>query len=182
LLGRLETEWEIRNALCNLPGTLFEAYDRIILAIQRKSVHTARLVKAVLEWTSFFADNDDLRPSNLEMNVLGLLALLSVEVQDNEDLVLDYLNRTKAFADVFALLRSCGCLVKISDCLLETPASGRPGETQRISPAHYSISVSAESQSSKFADGIKGISKFKVFTAARESKSRLVFFNQGSTT
>jgi hypothetical protein len=112
-LSTLETEKAIKNALQNLPITLFETYERILDSIEdcRSSTELAR--KAFL-W---------LVGAERPLQLTELVEALALEVGDT------MLDRTATFNDTRGLLRTCRSFVDHNE------------ETGYISFCHYTVFV-----------------------------------------
>jgi hypothetical protein len=114
ILQRKRGEQDIRTALKELPETLDETYDRILLEIPREDWAVAR---SALLW---ICAHDDL-PFEMNMPSQCLVPAISHETPSSH------------FYDLDALQESCGCLISV------TRAALKVFETTTVSLAHYTV-------------------------------------------
>jgi ankyrin repeat protein len=99
-LCELPTDALRRKALTQLPKTLHETYERILMRVQE---HTVPLVRKTLQWIIH---------AERKLNVEELVEIISLEDDDDR---LD----SEAYPDPEDLLRSCGSLIREVDGCLE---------------------------------------------------------------
>jgi hypothetical protein len=110
----------LRQKLKELPETLDETYNRILLSIPESCHHEAH---AVLQWLAY---------SRRPMNVAEVAEAIAV---DRNNQIFDTENR---MLDIFSVLDICSSLVTLSE--RKTTVKGdQTEETRKLQLAHYSV-------------------------------------------
>jgi ankyrin repeat protein len=110
----------LRQKLKELPETLDETYDRILLGIPENCHHEAH---AVLQWLTY---------SRRPMNIAEVAEAIAV---DRNNQIFDMKNR---MFDIFSVLDICSSLVTLSE-KKTTLEKDQTEETRKLQLAHYSV-------------------------------------------
>ncbi|EAQ84371.1 hypothetical protein CHGG_08385 [Chaetomium globosum CBS 148.51] len=129
ILGRLKSPSHVRKALAELPETLDETYERIILAIPREYRDFARTALAML------AAQSELGDRIMTAEVLLAMVLRSMEVGADH------------FYDIYDIREFCGCLVTFVPGSSKTYQpdrerdyySARSEDVTNVVMAHYTV-------------------------------------------
>ncbi len=129
ILGRLKSQSAVRKALSELPETLDETYERILLAIPPEHREFARQTLAIL------AAQSDLGYDTMTAEVVLVMVARSLNLPDDN------------LYDVFDIRETCGCLVTFVPTPLpsydpKTPDYSNPVSSEEVDLvmlAHYTV-------------------------------------------
>ncbi|EQB50101.1 hypothetical protein CGLO_10479 [Colletotrichum gloeosporioides Cg-14] len=122
VLRRIRRRDAIREALCRLPKTLNEAYDRLFGQIEDEDVP---YVNSAMKWLCFEAKLNG-EDTNVDIQMLAQAV--------DEDILGDNLEDERLPYDTENLREICGCLITV------TPTTLKNGHLQRsVSFAHYTV-------------------------------------------
>ncbi|KAH6842231.1 hypothetical protein B0I37DRAFT_194123 [Chaetomium sp. MPI-CAGE-AT-0009] len=146
ILGRLKSQSDVRKALTELPETLDETYERIILAIPREYRSFARTALAIL------AAQSELGERTMTAEVLLAMVLRTLNISADH------------FYDIYDIREFCGCLVTFLPTRVTSydpnskpmHFSGVSDDATQVVMAHYTVKefLYAERTAHKFENHV----------------------------